>query len=53
MVPLAFVTIVGGIVGSKFSLKAKPKNLKKLFAYTNWLAALFMIANAFHTKGII
>lgn len=52
-VPLAFVTIVGGIVGSKFSLKAKPKNLKKLFAYTNWLAALFMIANALHTKGII
>jgi len=27
--------------------------LKKLFAYTNWMAALFMIFNAFHTKGII
>jgi uncharacterized membrane protein YfcA len=52
-VPLSFVTIIGGIVGGKFSLKTKPKQLKKLFAYTNWFAALFMIVNAFHTKGII
>jgi len=52
-IPLAFVTIIGGIIGGKFSLKSKPKNLKKLFAYTNWVAALFMIFNAFHTKGII
>ncbi len=52
-IPLAFVTIIGGIIGGKFSLKSKPKNLKKLFAYTNWMAALFMIFNAFHTKGII
>ena len=48
-IPLAFVTIIGG----KFSLKSKPKHLKKLFAYTNWMAALFMIFNALHTKGII
>jgi len=52
-IPLAFVTIIGGIIGGKFSLKSKPKNLKKLFAYTNWIAALFMIFNAFHTKGIV
>ncbi len=52
-ISLAFVTIIGGIIGGKFSLKSKPKNLKKLFAYTNWIAALFMIFNAFHTKGII
>jgi len=52
-IPLAFVTIIGGIIGGKFSLKSKPKNLKKLFAYTNWMAALFMIFNAFHTKGIV
>lgn len=52
-IPLAFVTIIGGIIGGKFSLKSKPRNLKKLFAYTNWIAALFMIFNAFHTKGII
>ena len=52
-IPLAFVTILGGVIGGKFSLKSKPKNLKKLFAYTNWVAALFMIFNAFHTKGIV
>ena len=52
-IPLALVTILGGIIGSKFALKTKPKHLKKLFAYTNWLAALFMIFNAFHTKGLI
>lgn len=48
-VPLALITILGGIVGGKFSLKTKPKNLKKLFAYTNWLAAFFMVINALHT----
>ena len=52
-VPLALVTIVGGVLGGKFSLKTKPKQLKNLFAYTNWIAALFMIVNALHTKGII
>lgn len=52
-IPLAFITIIGGILGGKLSLKAKPKHLKKLFAYTNWLAALFMVINALHTKGII
>ncbi len=52
-VPLAFITIIGGILGGKFALKTKPKHLKKLFAYTNWLAAFFMVINALHTKGII
>ena len=52
-IPLAIITVVGGILGGKLSLKTKPKHLKKLFAYTNWLAALFMIINALHTKGII
>jgi uncharacterized membrane protein YfcA len=47
--PLAFVTIAGGILGGRFSLKTKPKHLKRLFAYTNWLAALFMIYNAIQT----
>ena len=46
-IPLAIITIVGGIIGGKLSLKSKPKNLKKLFAYTNWIAAIFMIINAF------
>ena len=52
-IPLAIITVVGGILGGKLALSTKPKHLKKLFAYTNWLAALFMIANALHTRGII
>ena len=48
-IPLAFVAVIGGILGGKFSLRTKPKNLKRLFAYTNWVAAIFMIFNAFHT----
>lgn len=47
--PLALVTIIGGILGSSFSLKTKPRHLKRLFAYTNWLAAVFMLTNALHT----
>ncbi len=49
-VPLAVITVIGGILGGKFALKTKSKHLKKLFAYTNWLSALFMLINAFHTK---
>ena len=52
VVGIVAVGVVGGILGGKFSLKTKPKHLKNLFAYTNWLAALFMIINAIHTKGI-
>jgi uncharacterized membrane protein YfcA len=52
-VPLALITIIGGMVGGKFALTTKSKHLKKLFAYTNWLAGLFMVINALHTKGII
>lgn len=52
-IPLAIIAVGGGILGAKLSLKTKPKHIKKLFAYTNWLAALFMIINALHTKGII
>ena len=46
--PLAAVTIVGGALGGRLALKAKPKHLKQLFAYTNWIAAGFMIFNALH-----
>lgn len=52
-VSLAVLAIIGGILGGKLALKTKPVNLKKLFAYTNWIAAFFMLINAFHTKGII
>lgn len=44
--PLAIITIAGGALGGKFALKAKPRYLKKMFAYTNWLAAIFMVVNA-------
>ena len=52
-IPLAVITVAGGILGGKLALRTKPKHLKKLFAYTNWLAAIFMIINALHTKGIL
>ena len=48
-VPLPFVTILGGVIGSKFALQTKPKRLKQLFAYTNWAAAFFMVLNALKT----
>jgi uncharacterized membrane protein YfcA len=48
-VPLAFITILGGILGGKVALKTKPKRLKQLFAYTNWGAAFFMAINALNT----
>jgi len=44
--PLAVVAVAGGILGGRFALKTKPKNLKKLFAFTNWVAALFIAYNA-------
>ena len=47
-IPLAVAAILGGIIGGKLALKARPKKLKLLFAITNWIAALFMIINALH-----
>ncbi len=44
-IPLAIITVIGGIIGGKFSLKTKPRHLKQLFAYTNWIAAGFMGLN--------
>lgn len=44
--PLAAMTVLGGILGGKFALNTKPKYLKQIFAYTNWLAAAFMVINA-------
>ncbi len=42
---LAVAAGIGGYFGSKFALKTKPKNLKKLFAYTTLAAALAVIIN--------
>jgi len=49
--PMASVAVVGGILGSKFALKTKPKNLKILFAVTTLAAAAFMAFNAFLSAG--
>ena len=51
--PLAFAALIGGFLGGKLTLNSKPKNLKKIFAYTNWLSAFLMLLNAYHTKGIM
>jgi len=49
--PLALVAVVGGLLGSRFSLRTRPTTLKRLFAYTTLAAALFMAANALLTRG--
>jgi len=43
---LITVAAVGGLMGSKFSLKTNPKNLKRIFAFTTIGAAVFMVFNA-------
>lgn len=44
-IPLAIVAVVGGLIGSRFALKSKPKNLKMIFALTNLVAGIVMIVN--------
>ena len=44
--PTACVAVLGGVIGSRFALKTKPKSLKTLFAVTTLAAAAFMAANA-------
>jgi uncharacterized membrane protein YfcA len=46
-IPLTVVAVVGGLIGSKFAIKSKPKNLKKIFAVTNLVAAIVMMINIF------
>jgi len=48
-IPLVVIAIVGGLIGSKFSVKSKPKNLKLVFAATNLLAAVLMIYNIIYS----
>jgi len=45
-IPIAIVTIFGGVLGGKIALKTKSKYLKTLFAVTTLIAALLMIVNA-------
>jgi len=49
-IPLMVVAVLGGVIGGKVSLKTKPNNLKKIFAYTTLIAAVFMLVNAFLSK---
>jgi uncharacterized membrane protein YfcA len=42
-IPMTILAILGGIIGGKFALKSKPKNLKKIFAATNLAAGITMI----------
>ena len=50
-IPMSVTAVIGGLLGGLFSLKTKPKNLKKIFAYTTLGAALFMIINTWQTYG--
>jgi uncharacterized membrane protein YfcA len=43
--PLTLFAVIGGLVGSKFSIKTTPQNLKRVFAYTTLAAAAFMAVN--------
>jgi len=45
-IPLMVVAVLGGLIGGKLSLKTKPDNLKRIFAYTTLVAAVFMLVNA-------
>lgn len=49
-IPLTIIAIIGGLLGSKNALKSKPKNLKKIFAITNLIAAIIMIYNILSKK---
>ncbi len=46
-IPLMVMAVLGGLIGGKLSLKVKPDNLKRIFAYTTLVAAVFMFINAF------
>lgn len=45
-IPSVLVASVGGLLGAKFSIKAKPKKLKLIFGYTTLAAAVVMFGNA-------
>jgi len=49
--PAAVVATVGGLVGGAISLRTDPARLKKLFAYTTLLAAVFMVGNAVFSRA--
>lgn len=46
---LAVAALIGGIIGGKFALKTKPKNLKRIFAVTTIAASVIMFVDALNT----
>ncbi len=50
-IPIAVVTIIGGILGGNIAMKTKPSYLKTLFALTTLAAAILMILNAIITSN--
>lgn len=44
-IPLALAGLIGGFFGAKMALKSKPKNLKYLFAGTQFIASIIMLVN--------
>jgi uncharacterized membrane protein YfcA len=50
-IPMSVTAVIGGLVGGIFSLRTRPENLKRIFAYTTLGAALFMVINAWLTFG--
>jgi len=50
-IPLSVTAVIGGLLGGLFSLRTRPENLKKVFAYTTLGAALFMVVNALLSYG--
>lgn len=49
-IPMACIAVLGGIAGSRFAMKTKPRNLKTVFALTTLAAAIFMVFNVFLTQ---
>ena len=45
-IPLMIMAVLGGLIGGGLSLKTKTDNLKRIFAYTTLVAAVFMLVNA-------
>jgi uncharacterized membrane protein YfcA len=50
-IPIAGVTIIGGILGGNLATKTEPRYLKTLFALTTLAAAILMIINAIITSN--
>ena len=50
-VPMSSVAVLGGLLGGLFSLRIRPGDLKRVFAYTTLAAAVFMAVNALLTEA--